>query len=479
MTTAELPLYRRIATALLQQLDTGVFPPGTRLPAVRQLARQFAVNNLTALQAYRWLEEQQKVVARPRSGFYAAPTPDPLQGENSESLPSPGAWVHVDDRVSSLLTLSTSSLDIQMHMAEAHSSLYPSAELARRLQHKLQRDPSLVGAHLPAAEEKLLKTELMRLAASQLTLAPEQILMTNGSTEAIQLALRCLTSPGDVVAVETPVYFGLLQTLESLGLKALEIPCTPQQGMSLEALEFALQHAPGIRCLVVVPNFQNPTGALMPDENKKRLLELAYRHDLPIIEDDVFGDLHYSGERPLPIKAWDRQQSVIYCSSFTKSFAPALRLGWMSGGKFHQRLERLKVSNSYVTSALIQATMADCLSSGLYARQVQRLRQHLCQQSRRLRTGILSAFPLGTSVTEPQGGMLLWVQCPEGVNSMLLLDQALPYSVSFAPGPVFSAEPRFSRCLRLNVGHRWSQPLAEAVGQLGHLAKQQLLASNA
>jgi DNA-binding transcriptional MocR family regulator len=476
MSSAEAPLYRRIASTLQQQMAAGEYPAGTRLPSVRTLALQFGVNNLTALQAYRWLEEQQQVLARPRSGFYATAAASP-EDKNTNPLPSPGAWVHVDDRVASLLTLSTSSLDIQLHMAEAHPSLYPSAELARRLQHKLQRDPALVGAHLPAAEEKLLKNELIRLAAnSQLALTQDQILMTNGSTEAIQLALRCLTSPGDVVAVETPVYFGLLQTLESLGLKALEIPCTAQHGISLEALEFALRHGPGIRCLVVVPNFQNPTGALMPEAHKKRLLELAYRHHLPIIEDDVFGDLHYSGDRPLPIKAWDRKGSVIYCSSFTKSFAPALRLGWMSGGQYHQRLERLKVSNSYVTSALIQATMADCLGSGLYARQVQRMRQHLSQQSRRLREGVLSAFPLGTTVTEPQGGMLLWVQCPEGVDSMRLLDQALAYSVSFAPGPVFSAEPRFMRCLRLNVGHPWSPPLAEAISRLGALARQQLLA---
>jgi DNA-binding transcriptional MocR family regulator len=475
MTATNHPLYRRIAADLALRLNSGECPPGTRLPAVRQLARQYGVNNLTALQAYRWLEEQQQVVARARNGFFAAGPGRLTTSDTADTLPSPGTWVHVDDRVANLLTLSASAIDVQLHMADADQSLYPAHELARRLQHKLQRDPALIGAYLPAQEEKQLKGELVKLATSyQLALDSEQILMTNGCTEAIQLALRCLTKPGDVVAVETPVYFGLLQTLESLGLKALEIPCTPQHGISLEALEFALSHGPAISCLVVVPNFQNPTGALMPDEHKKRLLELARRFHFPIIEDDVFGELHYSGERPLPIKAWDRDGMVIYCCSFTKSFAPAFRLGWTSGGIFHKKLERLKVSNSYVTSALIQACMADCLSSGLYARQVQRLRQHLNQQSQQLRLGVLAAFPRGTTVTQPQGGMLLWLQCPDGVDSLQLLQQALPHSISFAPGPVFSAEPRFSRCLRLNVGHPWEGKLPQAIQQLGALAHGQL-----
>jgi len=478
MSTTPLPLYRRIAADLALRLDSGEWPPGSRLPPVRQLAQRYQVNNLTALQAYRWLEQNQRVVARARSGFFAAANAMTLEPRVGEPLSAPITWVQVDDRVSNLLNLSSAALKTQLHMAEADDGLYPAAELARRLQHKLQRDPALLGAHLPTAELKLLRTELVRLGASwQMELEPDQLLMTNGSTEAIQLALRCLTVAGDVVAVETPVYFGLLQTLESLGLKALEIPCTAEHGISLEALEFALRHGPAIRCLVVVPHFQNPTGALMPDENKKRLLDLARRHHFSLIEDDVFGDLHYGTDRPVPIKAWDRDGIVIYCSSFTKSFAPAFRLGWTSGGMYHQRMERLKVSNSYVTSSLIQATMADCLASGLYARQVLRLRQQLAQQSRQMSEAILAAFPRGTTVSRPQGGMLLWLQCPQGVDSIALLQQALSLSISFAPGPVFSAQPHFSNCLRLSVGHPWTNDLQQVIRQLGALACAQLTQS--
>jgi DNA-binding transcriptional MocR family regulator len=472
-----LSLYRRIAGLLEADILAGEYRPGQRLPSVRTLAARHGVNTLTALQAYRWLEQQQIVIARPRSGFFVAARPQTGESETfMPGLPSPGTWVHVDDRVANLLRLSDAPLDVRFHMAEAEPTLYPATEIARRLQYKLARDPSLLGAYLPPEEQRLLREALQRLAISwQLELPTDRILMTHGSTEAIQLALRCLTKPGDMVAVETPVYFGLLQTIESLGLRVLEIPCTPQQGLSIEALEFALQHGPGIRCMVVVPNFQNPTGALMPDENKRRLLALLERHQIPLIEDDVFGDLYFGHERPVPIKAWDRGGNVIYCSSFTKTLAPALRLGWMSGGRYHDRLERLKVSNTYVSSALLQATLADCLVSGLYARQIKQLRHQLAGQCRRLREAVLREFPLGTRVAEPPGGMLLWVQCPEGIDTLRLLQTALAHSVSFAPGLVFSAEPRFTRCLRLNIGHPWSPAIEVAVATIGRLAKAQMV----
>lgn len=470
-----LPLYRQIAAALDAQMARGEFVPGQRLPSVRTLAAHYRVNGLTVLQAYHWLEQQLRVIARPRSGFFVAArtqagtAPTPVIG-----LPSPGTWVRVDDRVANLLSLSSAPLEVGFHMAEADASLYPAAELARRLHYKLGRDPTLLGAYLPPDEQRILREALQRLAAGwQLELPAERILMTHGSTEAIQLALRCLTQPGDVVAVETPVYFGLLQTVESLGLRVLEIPCTPEQGLSIEALEFALQHGPQIRCVVVVANFQNPTGALMPDDSKRRLLALLARQQIPLIEDDVFGDLYFGAERPVPLKAWDREDNVIYCSSFTKTLAPALRMGWMSGGRYHRRLERLKVSNSYVSSALLQATLADCLVSGLYARQVRQLRNQLAAQCRQLRAAVLREFPLGTRVADPPGGMLLWIECPEGIDTLRLLQDALAHAVSFAPGLVFSAEPRFTRCLRLNIGHPWSPAIERAVAVLGRLAKAQ------
>lgn len=471
-----LPLYRQIAAALESGMRNGEYPPGQRLPSVRALARRHGVNTLTVLQAYRWLEQTQQVVARPRSGFFAAarrPGSDPAR--ETPGLPQPGAWVHVDDRVANLLQLASAPLEVRFHMAEAETSLYPAQDLARRLQSLLMRDPALMGAYLPPAEQRRLTDALRQLAAGwQLELPADRILMTHGSTEAIQLALRCLTRPGDVVAVETPVYFGLLQTLENLGLRVLEIPCTPQHGMSIEALEFALEHGPAIRCVVVVPNFQNPTGSLMPDAHKRRLLTLLEKKQVPLIEDDVFGDLYFGDARPTPIKAWDQNGHVIYCSSFTKTLAPALRLGWMSGGRHHERLTRLKVSNSYVSSALMQAVLTDCLTSGLYARQVRQLRQRLARQCRRLREAVLRAFPLGTRVADPPGGMLLWVECPEGVDTLALLHAALEHSVSFAPGLVFSAEPRFTRCLRLNIGHPWSPAVETAVETLGRLARAQL-----
>ncbi|KUM01840.1 PLP-dependent aminotransferase family protein [Chromobacterium subtsugae] len=470
-----MPQYQDIARQLQTRLDAGEFPPGSRLPSVRQLAESHGVNSLTALAAYRWLEQRQRVVARPRAGFFAALPPASAAGKPDKALPSPATLVQVDSRMSQLVALSASNVAVQLHMAEAHHSLYPSAELARRLQNALQQRPELIGAYLPASQHDRLCEQLRQLAAGwQLAIPSDEILFCNGITEGISLALRHLARPGDTVAVETPVYFGLLQTLAAQGLKALEIPCTPDAGLSLEALEFALQYGPPVRCLVTVTNYQNPTGALMPDDNKKRLLALARRHGVAIIEDDVFGELHFGDARPTPLKAWDRDGDVIYCASFTKSLAPSFRLGWLSGGRHHAALERLRASSSLVSPALLLGTLSDLLASGDYARISQRLRSQLARQMEQVADAVLAAFPRGTRLRRPQGGLLLWVEGPEGLDSGRLLEAALRESISFAPGMLFSAEPRFRHCLRLNFGQPWDAAQQQAIARLGQLAAEQL-----
>ncbi|UTH75716.1 PLP-dependent aminotransferase family protein [Chromobacterium sp. IIBBL 290-4] len=470
-----MPQYQDIARQLQARLDAGEFPPGSRLPSVRQLAERHGVNSLTALAAYRWLEQKQRVVARPRAGFFAALPAVAPDCRPDKALPSPATLVQVDSRMSQLLALSSSDVAVQLHMAEAHHSLYPSAELARRLHATLQQRPELIGAYLPAKQHDRLCDQLRQLAAGWgLDAKPEEILFCNGITEGISLALRHLTRPGDTVAVETPVYFGLLQTLSALGLKALEIPCTPDAGLSLEALEFALQYGPPVRCLVTVTNFQNPTGARMPDDHKKRLLALARRHGVAIIEDDVFGELYFGETRPTPLKAWDRDGDVIYCASFTKSLAPSFRLGWLSGGRHHAALERLRASSSLVSPALLLGALSDLLASGDYARISQRLRKQLARQMEQVADAVLAAFPKGTRLRRPQGGLLLWVEGPEGLDSGRLLEAALRESISFAPGMLFSAEPRFSRCLRLNFGQPWNAAQQQAIARLGQLAAEQL-----
>ncbi|WP_174875068.1 PLP-dependent aminotransferase family protein [Vogesella oryzae] len=478
MNSPVLPRYQQIAAALAAQLDNGDYPPGSRLPAVRQLASAHGVNNLTALAAYRLLEQQQRVEARPRAGFFAATPAGTLPPRGSDPalpLPSTAALVDLNSRMSTLLLLADDRIPLQLHMAEAAPVLYPSTELARRLQQTLARQPELIGAHLPGNTQRRLTAALQQLAQQRgMALHADDILPCHGITEAISLALRHLTRPGDTVAVETPVYFGLLQTLQGLGLQALEIPCTAEAGLSLEALEFALRHDPSVKCLVCVPNFQNPTGGLMPDDSKRALLQLARRHGITIVEDDVFGDLYYGSERPTPIKAWDRAGDVIYCSSFTKSYAPSFRLGWFSGGRHHAALARLQASSTLTVSPLLQAVLAEVLESGDYQRTSQRIRQQLAAQMHATADAVLRHFPKGTRVRKPQGGMLLWVECPDGSDTTQLLQQALPAGISFAPGLVFAAGPRFGHCLRLSCGQPFTPALEAALATLGRLLAQQL-----
>ncbi|MDC7719117.1 PLP-dependent aminotransferase family protein [Vogesella sp. DC21W] len=475
--TAHPAVYQRIAANLLQQLDSGHYAPGSRLPSVRALAAEHDVNVLTALAAYRHLEQQQRVVARPRAGYFAALQPHPAPGSGQASpLPAAAALVDLKSRMSTLLQLGDERIRWQLHMAEASPTLYPSAELARRLQSTLTRQPGLIGAHLPGDIQRRLCHGLQRIASERgLSLPADGILPCHGITEGISLALRYLTRPGDTVAVETPVYFGLLQTLQGLGLKALEIPCTPDSGLSLEALEFALRHGPAVKCLVCVPHFQNPTGALMPDEHKKRLLQLASQYGLTLIEDDVFGDLYYGSERPTPMKAWDRHDQVIYCASFTKSYAPSLRLGWVAAGRHHAALAQLQASSTLTVSPLLQAVLADVLDSGDYQRTSARIRQQLASQMHATADAVMRHFPKGTRIRKPQGGMLLWVECPPQSDTTALLQAALADGISFAPGMAFSAEPRFGHCLRINCGQPFTPALEAAITTLGQRLATQLL----
>lgn len=469
----ELPLYRQIAEQLQQRMDSGELPPGSRLPPVRQLARDYGVNTLTALAAYRHLEQQQSVIARARAGFFAALPARHTPRPPHSPLPAAAALVDVSSRMNILLQLNDARIHTQLHMAEAAANLYPAQELGRRLQLALQRQPELIGAHLPQAEHWRLMHALQKLAAERgLDLPADGLLVTHGITEGISLALRLLTRPGDTVAVETPVYFGLLQTLQGLGLRVLEIPCTPDAGLSLEALEFALRHGPPVRCLVCVPHFQNPTGALMPEDNKKRLLTLARKHGLTLIEDDVFGDLHYGPQRPLPLKAWDRDNEVIYCASFTKSYAPSLRLGWLAGGRHHAALLQLKASSTLLASPLLQVVLADVLESGDYRRQNRILRQQLYSQMQAACRAVARYFPRGTRLRPPQGGLLLWLEGPENLDSQLLLQAALAEGISFAPGLAFSTEARFGHCLRINCGQPYTPAFDAALARLGALACQ-------
>ncbi len=322
---------------------------------------------------------------------------------------------------------------------------------------------------LPELQQQIARR--MYLSGSRVN--AERILITNGCQEALSLALQTVAQPGDIIAIESPTFYGLLQAIESLGMKALEIPTDPQTGISLPALELALEQWP-VKACVLIPNFGNPLGSLMPDAHKQQLVKLAKRHRLMLIEDDIYGDLGFSHERPRTLHSFDAEGgNVIYCSSFSKTIAQGLRIGWMVLPEQHfPRAEYLKYVTNLAAPTLPQLAIADFLAHGSYERHLRQIRNRYAQQVSLFTQAISQHFPADTKVTQPQGGFVLWVELAEGVDTLQLTQQMLKRKISIAPGQIFSATQKYKNCIRLSCAQPWTEGLEKVLLELGEWLQQ-------
>ena len=289
--------------------------------------------------------------------------------------------------------------------------------------------------------------------------------------EALNLCLRAVAKAGDIVAIESPAFYGTLQIIESLGMKALEIPADPRDGIILDALAAAIRRQKVKACLFVL-NFSNPLGSCMPDANKKELVELLARREIPLIEDDIYGDLCFGEPRPKTAKAYDKQGLVLLSSSFSKTLAPGYRVGWTAPGRFKPQVESLKFTSSMATVTAPQMAIADFLQSGGYDRYLRKIRRILMTQVQQMSDAVGRYFPAGTKVTRPQGGYVLWVELPRFVDSLDLHRRALQQKISIAPGPIFSAKQKYKNFIRLSCGLPWSEKIDRAVQTLAELTRK-------
>jgi DNA-binding transcriptional MocR family regulator len=315
-----------------------------------------------------------------------------------------------------------------------------------------------------------LRRQIARRAAEcGVALRADEIVTTVGTMEALHLCLRTVARAGDTIAVESPAYYGVLQLIESLEMRALEIPSNAGTGIDLGLLEAALRQQRVKACLVVT-SFSNPLGALMPDDAKRELVKMLAKRDIPLIEDDIYGDLHFDGARPRPARAFDRHGLVMLCGSFSKTLAPGYRVGYVAPGRYRDAVERLKFAQTVATGTLPQMAIADFLENGGYERHLRRLRRALSEQVARVSEAIAEHFPTGTRISRPRGGFLLWVEMPPGKSALELHDRALARGVSVAPGPIFSAKQRFTSCIRVSCGFPWSEAIERGVRTLGQIA---------
>lgn len=473
-----IPLYRRLAAHYQAAIEAGTLQHDDRFPSVRSLMRRHEVSLSTALQLCRQLETDGWLEARPRSGNFVRrprrPNTRLVAEPPANQRPDPAQYVGINARVSEFIARGRQSgVRVNFSSARSAPALYPGEALKNAATRALRRQPELLV--MPSSNNgnpEFRKVIAERAMANGMLLAPEEILVTQGCIEALNLALRALTSPGDVVAVESPTFYGLLQVLEALGLRALEIPTSPQTGISIEALELAVQGKDKIKALVVVPHLQNPLGCIMPDSHKARLVEFCAVQQIALIEDDTYSALTNDDAPLKALKAWDRQGNVIHCASLHKILAPGLRLGWMNAGRWQSRVEMLKYVQSRNNEELAQLAAADFMASSAFERHLRRLRGCLKNQRARTAELIIAHFPEGTRLTDPEGGLALWVALPEKLSSRRLFDAALAEGIFIAPGLMFSNSQRFDAYIRLNCGAPLSAEIEAALQRLGQLCHQ-------
>lgn len=466
-------VYLQLAQRITDAIGSGAFTPGERLPSVRTLAVRERVSIATALAAYRHLENRRLVEARPKSGYFVRPRPPRLREPEAPPSKRAPAFVGVNRLVMEILDASHDPNVVALGAACPSGELFPAAKLQRLIAARARRRPDTLSEYRMATGAESLRHQVAQRAFGHgCRIEPEEIVITNGCMEALNIALRAVAKPGSVVAIESPTYFGVLQIIESLGLKALEMPTSPRTGLSIEALELATRKAGAVSALVVMPNFSNPLGCLMPDANKKRMVELMAERGIPVIEDDIYGDMHFGERRPRPAKAWDRTGNVLLASSFTKTLAPGLRVGWIAPGRWFAQVSMLKFISTISTAELGQEVIAEFLANGGYDHHLRRLRRAFREQVGRMTDAIERHFPAETRVTRPAGGFVLWVELPQAVDALALCQAASARGVSLGPGVMFSPTGRYTHHLRLNCGFPWSERLEAAVRDVGLAARR-------
>jgi len=467
--------YEEVAEQIRGKIREGVLRPGERIPSVRQISQVMQVSVSTVLHAYELLENEGSIEIRPQSGHYVRAHFKAIPDEPKVSVPSKRSrQVDVSELAFEILNAIKQPEIVPLGSPFPSPELFPLGKLNQYLCNVGRRStPWNTVTSLPPGNDELQRQIARRYLEQGCDIHPDDIVITCGAMEALNICLQAVAKAGDIIAVESPTFYASLHAIERLGMRALEIPTHPREGIQLEALSDALKKHP-VRACMLMSTFQNPLGSTMPAEKKRALLKLLEQYNVPLVEDDVYQELYFGEEAPKPLKAYDNKGLVLHCSSFSKTLAPGYRIGWVSPGRYRERVLQLKFMTTLSTASLPQLAIAEYLKHGGYEKHLRRVRQTLKYQQQMMVQQISQSFPEGTRVTRPEGGYVLWVELPEAVDALELYHQALRHNISIMPGPVFSAQKKYGNCIRLNYGHHWGKPLANTVDLLGQLSKQEV-----
>lgn len=467
-------LYMQVSDGIEKMIAEDVLGIGDKLPSVRTLSDEYGISMGTAFQAYYHLEGKGLIESRPKSGYYVR-----FNHHRFPQLPEtiePYAISHdvsVKEMIASIYTDIAATGVINFALAVPDPSLLPTAKINKSVVHALRNNNNCINYEHTQGNVELRK-EIAKLAFNWGgKVKPDDVIVTSGCLEAITMCLKAVTSYGDTVAVESPTYFGIYQAIESLGLKVIEIVSDPVTGIDLVNLQKTIKRFP-VKACVVIPNFNNPLGSCMPDENKKKLVDIISSHNIPLIEDDIYGELYFGKYRPKTCKYFDRKGLVMHCSSLSKSLTPGYRIGWTIPGKFAEQVKEMKRIQNISCPTVTQAAMAHYLKNGRYEYHLKNLRKALHTQSLRYVQAIIKYFPADTKVSRPLGGFILWLELNKKINAFKLRTEAMKHNISIVPGKIFSSGRNYSNCVRISFGKPWSDDVDYGLMLLGKLIRKMM-----
>lgn len=465
-------LYDKIVGRIEKQIKQNLLKTGDKLPSVRALSRQQGVSISTAYKAYAELENMGMIEARTKSGYYVKFSPSrfarvpevnpPLKKIEQASVSQMIAMVNANMSKENVLRLSASSPSV---------NLIPLARLNKSMTEAMRESPYGNVNYENVQGNISLRRQVAKNAFNwdgQIT--EDDVVTTQGCLEALVFCLRALTKPGDTVAIESPTYFGIFNVMLSLDLNVLEIPVHPETGVDIEYLERAMDKV-DIKACLFVTNFSNPVGSCMPDERKKQLVDLITKRKIPLIEDDIYGEIYFGKSRPRTCKSYDKEGWVMLCSSVSKSLAPGYRVGWCIPGRFKEQVINLKMMHTISSATPTQAAIAHFFETGRYDLHMRNLRRALHTQSLRYMQAIAAHFPADTKISRPQGGYALWIELNKKINAFELYQVAIEQNISIAPGQIFSTDSRFTNFMRISFGLTYDGRMEKSFGLLGQLVK--------
>lgn len=468
-------LYQKVANDIESMIARDLYKKDAKIPSIRQMSKLLNVSINTIKEAYSLLENKQLIEGLPQKGYFVKNiSSTDLQVSDTGDYFEPVIQEISEDQVFQRILKEIMDRDhVPLGAAVASPSLLPVQDFSSLISSLTDEQKKLCLTYAPTEGLVELRQAIVRkLIDSGLSLTINDILITSGCEEALFLALSAITKPGDTVAIQSPIYCNLVLMFRNLSLKILEIPSDPAKGISLDALEYAIEHN-DIKVCLVISNFNNPSGSILPDENKKKLTEILKESDIPLLEDDVYGDLYFDGKRPSTCRTYDNSGNTLLCSSFSKTISPGLRVGYIVPGKYKDKIIQRKMGANICTSTISQLLLTNYLESGGFYKQLRKLRREISIRMENLRKDVSELFPQGTRMTDPRGGYTLWVELPGNVSGLSVYEKAIKEKIAIVPGGLFSQNQYFENFIRLDAGC-YTESIRPAIARLGQITMELL-----